>query len=96
MTELTTDQLFTLLVGDKMIDLSKPGAFDLETFRTRIKDELNAKLGEGMVDEVLVEQLDFISKEDIRTNVAREGKRPIAPTKIVEGVAVDEAKPTGQ
>jgi hypothetical protein len=93
MTELTTDQLFTLLVGDKMIDLGNPGAFDLETFRTRIKDQLNAKLGEGMVDEVLVEQLDFISKEDIRTNVAREGKRPIAPTKIVEGVVVEEPKP---
>lgn len=93
MTELTTDQLFTLLVGDKMIDLGNPGAFDLETFRTRIKDQLNAKLGEGMVDEVLVEQLDFISKEDIRTNVAREGKRPVAPTKIVEGVVVEEPKP---
>ena len=93
MTEYTTDQLFTLLVGEKMIDLGNPGAFDLETFRTRIKDDLNRRLGEGMVAEVLVEQLDFLSKEDIRTNVAREGKRPVEPTKIVQGEVVEEPAP---
>ncbi|HEV7433805.1 MAG TPA: hypothetical protein VGO22_02865 [Pseudorhizobium sp.] len=93
MTEFTTDQLYTLLVGDEMIDLGNPGAFELETFRTRLKDDLNRRLGEGMVAEVLVEQLDFLSKEDIRTNVAREGKRPVAATKIVQGVAVEEAAP---
>src|SRR5690606_28560151 len=54
-TELTTDQLFTLLVGEKMIDLGNPGAFDLEAFRARIKDSFNEKLGEGMVSEVLIE-----------------------------------------
>ncbi|MFN7103028.1 MAG: hypothetical protein ACK4N1_10455 [Pseudorhizobium sp.] len=93
MTELMTDGLFTLLVGDKMIDLGNPSDFDLETFRTRIKDNMNRHLGDGMVSEVLVEQLDFMSKDDIRTNVAREGKRPIAATKIVDGVPVDEAAP---
>ncbi|MDY6960370.1 MAG: hypothetical protein V7774_04220 [Pseudorhizobium pelagicum] len=93
MTELTTDELFTLLVGDKMIDLGNPGAFDLETFRTRIKDDMNHHLGEGMISEVLVEQLDFMSKEDIRTNVAREGKRPVEATKIVEGATVEEPAP---
>ncbi len=92
-TELTTDELFTLLVGEKMIDLGNPGAFDLETFRTRIRDGFNAKLGEGMVSEVLVEQLDFMSKDDIRANIAREGKRPVAPTKIVEGTVVEETAP---
>ncbi len=89
-TEYTTDQLFTLLVGEKMVDLGNPGAFDLEVFRSRIKDDMNRRLGEGVVAEVLVEQLDFLSKEDIRTNVAREGKRPVQPTKIVEGVVVEE------
>ncbi|MCJ8520830.1 hypothetical protein ABID21_003754 [Pseudorhizobium tarimense] len=95
MTELTTDELFTLLVGDKMIDLGNPGAFDLETFRTRIKDDMNHRLGDDMVAEVLVEQLDYLSKEDIRTNVAREGKRPIEATKIVQGITVEEPAPPG-
>ena len=94
-TELTTDQLFTLLVGEKMIDLGSPGSFDLDTFRGRIKDGLNRNLGDGVVSEVLVEQLDFMSKDDIRTNIAREGKRPIAPTRIVEGAVVEETAPAG-
>ncbi|MCB5202677.1 hypothetical protein LH464_09355 [Neorhizobium sp. T786] len=94
LTELTTDQLFTLLVGEKMIDLGNPGDFDLDTFRAKVKDDLNRRMGEGMVTEVIVEQLDFMSKEDIRTNVAREGKRPVVPTKIVEGVVIEEPAST--
>lgn len=92
-TEVTTDELFTLLIGNKMVDLSKPGAFDLEKFRSSIKDDLNGKLGEGLVAEVLVEQLDYLSKEDIRNNASRGNKNPNPGQKIVEGVKI-EAPPS--
>ncbi len=95
MTELTTDELFTLLIGNKMVDLSKPGAFELEKFRSSIKDDLNKKLGEGLVAEVLVEQLDYLSKEDIRNNASRGNKNPNPGKKIVEGVKVEEPKSAG-
>ncbi|WP_105381500.1 hypothetical protein [Neorhizobium alkalisoli] len=95
MTELTTDELFTLLIGNKMVDLSKPGAFELEKFRSSIKDDLNKKLGDGLVAEVLVEQLDYLSKEDIRNNASRGNKNPNPGKKIVEGVKVEEPKSTG-
>lgn len=88
-TELTTDGLFTLLIGNKMVDLSKPGAFDLEKFRSSIKDDMNSKLGEGLVAEVLVEQLDYLSKEDIRNNASRGNKNPNPGQKIVDGVKID-------
>lgn len=87
-TELMTDQLFTLLVGNKMVDLSNPGAFDLEKFKSSIKDNMNSKIGEGVVAEVLVEQLDYMSKEDIRTNASKGGKAAPPVQKIVEGAAV--------
>ena len=89
MTELMTDQLFTLLVGNKMVDLGNPGAFDLETFRSRIKEDMNRKLGDTLVAEVLVEQLDYLSKEDIRNNASRGGRNPMAPVKIIKGEKVD-------
>jgi hypothetical protein len=95
MTELTTDELFTLLIGNKMIDLSKPGAFELEKFRSTIKDDLNKRLGDGLVAEVLVEQLDYLSKEDIRNNASRGNKNPTPGKKIVEGVKVEEPKSAG-
>lgn len=89
MTELTTDELFTLLIGNRMVDLSKPGAFDLEKFRSAIKESLNRKLGDGLVAEVLVEQLDYLSKEDIRNNASRGNKNPNPGQKIVEGVKLE-------
>lgn len=95
MTELTTDELFTLLIGNKMVDLSKPGAFELEKFRSTIKDDLNKRLGDGLVAEVLVEQLDYLSKEDIRNNASRGNKNPNPGKKIVEGVKVEEPKSAG-
>src|SRR5690606_14972537 len=85
-TELTTDALFTLLIGNRMVDLSEPGAFDLEKFRSSIRDGVNKRLGEGLVAEVLVEQLDYLSKEDIRNNASRGNKNPNPGRKIVEGV----------
>jgi flagellar basal body-associated protein FliL len=95
MTELMTDQLFTLLVGNKMVDLGNPGAFDLETFRSRIKEDMNKKLGDAMVAEVLVEQLDYMSKEDIRNNASRGNRNPLSPVRIVEGEKVEEPASTG-
>jgi hypothetical protein len=94
-TELTTDELFTLLVGNKMVDLSNAGAFDLEKFKSSVKDGMNKKLGDTMVAEVLVEQLDYMSKDDIRTNAAKGGKNVTQPKKIVEGVKVEEPKSAG-
>lgn len=94
-TELTTDELYTLLVGNRMVDLSNPSGFNLEKFRSTIKDDLNTKFGDQMVAEVLVEQLDYMSKDDIRTNAARGGKNGIQPKKIVEGVKVEDGKESG-
>lgn len=94
-TEFTTDQLFTLLIGNKMIDLSQPAAFDLEAFRSRIKAGLNEKFGDEMVAEVLVEQLDYLSKDDIRNNASRGNKNPVSTTRIVEGAKIEEPAKSG-
>jgi flagellar basal body-associated protein FliL len=94
-TELMTDELFTLLIGNKMVDLSNTNAFDVAKFRSSIQTSMNKKLGEGMVAEVLIEQLDYMSKDDIRTNASRNGKNPVPPKKIVEGVTVEAPKSSG-
>ena len=94
-TELMTDQLYTLLVGNKMVDLANPGAFELEKFKSLIKQDMNKKIGDEVVAEVLVEQLDYMSKDDIRANAARGGKGAPSLQKIVEGVVVEEPKSAG-
>lgn len=95
MTEIMTDEMFTLLVGNKMVDITSMSSFDLTAFRETIKTDLNKRLGEGFVEEVLVEQLDYLSKEDIRAS--GEGtKKPMAPpVKIVEGVTLEDRAHSG-
>ncbi|MCZ8180000.1 MAG: hypothetical protein O9309_13340 [Rhizobium sp.] len=88
-TELLTDQLFTLLVGNKMVDIANVSAFDVNAFREQIKTEMNARLGEGMVAQVLIEQLDYVSKEAAR-KAADGGSEPLDTTTVVEGEKVEE------
>lgn len=95
LTELMTDELFTLLVGDRMVDLSDVKSFDLETFKTRVKDNLNKKFGDDYVIEPLVEQIDYLSKDDIRANSERPQGKQVMPTKIVEGVKVEAPAKSG-
>ncbi len=95
LTELMTDELFTLLIGNKMVDISNMAAFDVAAFREKIKTDLNAHLGEGFVEEVLVEQLDYMSKEEVRATGDGTAKPPAAPVKVIEGDKVEEPAKTG-
>lgn len=94
-TEMMTDELFTLLVGNKMVDLGNTGSFDLQAFKSTIKQKLNERFHQDYVLDVLVEQLDYLSKDDIRANGERQAGQQVAPTKIVEGVKVEKAPSSG-
>lgn len=94
-TEMMTDELFTLLVGNRMVDLSQTAKFDLPAFRASIKESLNKRFGDEYVLDVLVEQLDYLSKDDIRANGERSAGKQVAPLKIVEGVKAEAPASTG-
>jgi predicted DNA binding CopG/RHH family protein len=82
---LTTDELFTLLVGNKMVDMSNTKAFNLEAFRGDIKKDINERLGGEYVASVFVEQLDFLSKEQIRANDAAPVKKNLKMVSVAPG-----------
>jgi hypothetical protein len=91
---LLTDELFTALVGDKVIRVKENRGLDLKAFRTRIKDALNKRLGTDAVVDVIIEQVDYLSKEDIRksqeqkTSLKNGGERIVAekvPEDIKQG-----------
>lgn len=97
-TEYMTDELFSLLVGNQMINLSDPKAFKLEEFKKMVKEDLNKRMGGEYIAEVLVEQLDYLSKEDIRVGQSGGKAKPpqviVTPEKLpgAEGAAEGEAK----
>ncbi|MCX8996135.1 hypothetical protein NOF55_17065 [Rhizobiaceae bacterium BDR2-2] len=94
MKELVTDSLFTLLVGNPVVDVAHVERFDLAAFKSRIKDGLNDRFGDGIVSDVLVEQLDYLSKDDIRINT--NAQRSVRPgLQITPGEAVADPAPAG-
>lgn len=80
--QMVTDELYDLLVGSKLIDVADTGTFDLPTFKTTVKEGLNKKLGGEVITEVLVEQLEYLTKDDVKRvansqNVPRQKPVPI-------------------
>ena len=86
---LVTDEVYSLLIGNKMVDVNNVASFDLSAFRNHIKDGLNKRLDNELVTDVLVEQLDYLAKEDTRDNSPDQNNLNKTPVKIVEGTAVN-------
>ncbi|NLR98992.1 hypothetical protein HGP17_19405 [Rhizobium sp. P38BS-XIX] len=86
LTELTTDELFSLLVGNKAIDIGHTQNFDVAAFRTDLKKRMNERLGGDYVADVLIEQLDYLSKEETHGGESV-GKKTVKPVKIVPEAA---------
>lgn len=68
---LIVDQVYSYLYGNPQIDFSQEKALDLDAFRHGIRDSINARIGNPVIHDVLVEQLDFLSKDEIRDNTIR-------------------------
>lgn len=88
-TQLMTDELFTLLAGSSMVNIANISTFDPDVFKQRIREGLNKKLGDEVVGDVLIEQLDYLSKADIREQKGNGSPRSV---KLVEGEKVDTGK----
>lgn len=88
-TQLMTDELFTLLAGSSMVNIANISTFDPDAFKHRIREGLNKRLDDEVVEDVLIEQLDYLSKADIREQNGNGTPRSI---KIVEGEKADAGK----
>jgi hypothetical protein len=67
-SQLVTDALYTELVGNTTIDFAHLDEFDIPTFKENVKVALNKRIGEEVFHDVVIEQIDFLSKADIRSN----------------------------
>ena len=83
---LITDQVYSYLYSNPQIDFTKKATIDLNAFRAAIRDTVNSRVGTNLVHEVLIDQLNFLSKDEIRNNWLR--RRQDAA-----GIAPETAKP---
>lgn len=84
---LFMDQLYTYLYANPQIDFRDTKNLDLDALRGGIRDSINARLGDRFVHEVLVEQIDFLSKQEIRDNTTR---RRLAANQTQREILVNE------
>lgn len=71
---LIIDEVYSYLYKNPQIDFTKALALDVDAFRATIRDTINARVGEKLVHEVLIDQINFLSKEEIRNNTIRRRK----------------------
>lgn len=69
--DLITDELYTFLVGNRVIDFPKMDNFDVAAFRKGLKAALNKRIGKDVFHDVMVEQIDYLTKQDIRSNLSK-------------------------
>jgi hypothetical protein len=72
--DMITDELYTLLVGKKMIDVADAGHFDLDAFRGVVKEGLNRRFGADVIQEVYVEQIDYLTTAAVEDPTPKGGK----------------------
>ena len=57
----------------KDINLQYLESFEYDKFKAKVTEDLNKKYGSGFVQDMLIERIDFISYEEIRTKKLRGG-----------------------
>ncbi len=83
---MLVDELYSALYGDPQVDFTRSRPINLDEFRTKIRESINTRVDDHLVHEVLIEQLEFLTKDDIRERNARgwsEAEIPAAPTPAV-------------
>lgn len=82
--QLVTDELYDMLLGSKLIDVADTRSFDLPSFKGAVKDGLNKKLGSEVITEVLVEQLEYLTKDDVQRVANSQNMPHQKPVPIVD------------
>ena len=62
------DELYTYLFSNPSIDFTEVKKLDLDALRNGIRSSINKRVGEDLIKDVMVEQIDFLSKDEIRDN----------------------------
>jgi flagellar basal body-associated protein FliL len=68
---LIADELYTYLFSNPNIDFTEVASLDIDAMRAGVRDAINKRVGEEFVHDVIIEQIDFLSKEQIRDNTIR-------------------------
>lgn len=90
---LLTDELYSYVFGNRTLDFGDVRSLDIDTMREEIRKKINARVGEELVHEVMIDQVDFLSKKEIRDNTIR---RRTAGAENADAAAGEQAAPPAE
>ena len=76
---LLADQVYSHLYANPEIDFTKRENLNVDSFRESLRTGVNERLGEELIREILVEQVDFLPKNDALSSSVREMDRTAQP-----------------
>ncbi|WP_319773799.1 hypothetical protein [Breoghania sp.] len=62
------DEAFRLLYEDRSLDFQHLERYDLESLTSQIREKVNARMNGELIHDVLVEEFNYFSKEDVVSN----------------------------
>lgn len=68
---LLADEVYANLYGSPEIDFTRRDKLDIDAFRNTVREGVNKRLGEELIREILVEQVDYLPKGEVGANTAR-------------------------
>jgi len=68
---LIIDEVYSYLFSSPQVDFTRTTELDLDAFRGGVRDAINKRVGEQLVHDVVIEQIDYLSKDEIRDNALR-------------------------
>ena len=68
---MLADQIYSHLYGNPEIDFTSRETLDVDAFREAIRAGVNERLGEPLIREVLVEQVDYLPKGEVGSSSVR-------------------------
>ena len=63
---IARDVIIGIVHANDDIDIHRLEKFNLDDFRKRVVKLINTRIGKPVVDDVLIQSIDFINKEDVR------------------------------
>ena len=66
------DAAFRAVYSNSQVDFTRLKASDIDALTTTIAEEANKRMGGELVKQVLIQQLNYVRKEDIRTHWIKE------------------------
>ena len=68
---LLADRVYSHLYANPEIDFANRSNFDVDAFRASVRAGVNERLGEELIREILVEQVDYLPKGEVGSSSVR-------------------------